>query len=65
VGIDIDLNDGEMRHPISTSVILISEENMSDCHSDIGRVPILTSESIPISEKYLSFQQDLNPKPLF
>jgi hypothetical protein len=30
VGIDIDLNVGDIRHPTSTSVIPISEENMSD-----------------------------------
>jgi hypothetical protein len=27
-----------------------------NCHSDIGRVTISTSESIPISEKYFSTQ---------
>ena len=40
-----------------------------NCHSDIGRVPISTSESIPISDiqkiPYLSHQQDLNPRHLF
>jgi hypothetical protein len=30
VGIDIDLNIGDIRHPTLTSVILISEENVSD-----------------------------------
>jgi hypothetical protein len=30
VGIDIDLNVGDIRHPTWTSVIPISEENMSD-----------------------------------
>ena len=30
MGIDIDLNVGDIRHPTSTSVIPISEENMSD-----------------------------------
>jgi hypothetical protein len=30
VGIDIDLNVGDIRHPTSTSVIPISETNMSD-----------------------------------
>ncbi len=52
MGSDIDLNIGDIRHPTSTSVSPISEENMSDgkCHSDIGRVPISTSESIPMSD---------------
>jgi hypothetical protein len=30
VDIDIDLNVGDIRHPTSTSVIPISEENISD-----------------------------------
>jgi hypothetical protein len=30
MGIDIDLNVGDIRHPTPTSVIPISEENMSD-----------------------------------
>jgi hypothetical protein len=30
VGIDIDLNVDDIQHPTSTSVIPISEENMSD-----------------------------------
>jgi hypothetical protein len=30
VGINIDLNVGDIRHPTSTSVIPISETNMSD-----------------------------------
>ncbi len=36
-----------------------------NCHSNIGRIPISTSESIPISKKYLSNQQDSNPRHLF
>jgi hypothetical protein len=30
VGINIDLNVGDIRHPTSTSVIPVSEENVSD-----------------------------------
>ncbi len=36
-----------------------------NCHSDIGRVPISTSESIPIFEKYLAHPQDSNQVPYF
>jgi hypothetical protein len=36
-----------------------------NCYSDIGRVPISTSESIPISKKYLTRPHDSNPRPLF
>jgi hypothetical protein len=52
VGIDIDLNVGDIRHPTSTSVIPISETNMSTekRHSDLGSIPISTSEFIPLSD---------------
>ncbi len=51
VGIDIDLNVGDIRHPASTSVTPILEEiyRTENLHSDIGRVPVSTLELIPIS----------------
>jgi hypothetical protein len=48
----LDLNVSDIRHLTLTFVILISEKicRTENCHSDIGRVPISTSESILISD---------------
>ncbi len=64
VGIDIVLNFGYIRH---RHLFLISEKifRTGICHSDIGRVPLLTSKSILISyTNFLSNKLDWNPHPL-
>ncbi len=50
VGIDIDLNVGVIRHTTSTSVISIGKKTCrtEKCHSDIGRVRILTTEVVVV-----------------
>ncbi len=48
MGINIDLNVGDIRHPTLSSDIG-RKYRAENCHSDIGGVPISTSESIPIS----------------
>ncbi len=67
VGIDIDLNVGDIRHrhPLFRyqRQICWTEKH----HSDIGSVPILTSEFIPISdieENKKFYPADSNPRPL-
>ncbi len=71
MGIDIDLNVGDIRHPTSTSVIPISETNMSTekRHYDIESVPISTSELIPISDieekKFFTLQIRTPPFRMF
>jgi hypothetical protein len=68
VAIDIDLKVGDIQHPTSTSVFPIWEKicRTENCHSEIGRVQISTTESIPISVTTIFFRNklDLNQHPL-
>jgi hypothetical protein len=50
VGIDIDLNIGDIRHRHLLFRYRKKICRTENCYSDIGRVPISTSESIPISD---------------
>jgi hypothetical protein len=59
VAIDIDLKVGDIQHPTSTSVTPIWEKicRTENCHSDIGRIQISTTESIPISDTTIVFHK--------
>jgi hypothetical protein len=50
VGIDIDLNVGDIRHPHLFFRYRRQICRTENCHSDVRNVPISTSESIPISD---------------
>jgi hypothetical protein len=69
VGIDIDLNVGDIRHPTSTSVIPISEENMSDWKSSFryrksSDIDIRVHSDIRYQEKYQFMSAGFEPKKL-